>query len=196
MNALITYLLNLLPFTEEELKLITEHCQSLSVKKGQMLLKEGDICRKYTFLVSGCFRMYAVDQKGKEHNISFAAENDWIADIGSFYSEKPSTLNIKALESSLVIQIEQKDLYHLYENITKLNRVFKVMVENKYVELQRHLVQNFSSTAQTRYLSFLEQYPKIKDRLSNAQIASYLGITPEFLSKVRKDIMLEETGKA
>ncbi len=192
MDTLLDYLRNLLPFSELETNLIKERCRILNVKKGQMLLQEGETCKQYSFVISGCFRMYAIDEKGKEHNVSFAAESEWIADIGSFYSEKPSTLNIKALEKGSIIQIEQQDLYYLYENITQLNRVFKVMVENKYVELQRHLVQNFSSTAQTRYLSFLEQYPKIKDRLSNAQIASYLGITAEFLSKVRKDIMLKE----
>lgn len=130
--------------------------------------------------------MYGIDEQGKEHNIQFAAENDWIMDIGSFHTQKASKLNIKALEPSVIMRIEQQDLYFLYLNIPKLDRIYKVIIENKYVELQNHVLQNISSTAQRRYLNFLEQYPNLSSRLPKAQIASYLGITPEFLSKINK----------
>lgn len=153
-----------------------------------MILQEGLPCRHYTFVVEGCFRMYAIDDKGTEHNIQFAAENDWIADIGSFHSGKPSRVFIEAIEASEIIQIEQQDLYFLYLHVPKLDRIFKVIIENKFVELQNRVLQNISSTAQQRYLSFLEQYPNLSRRLPNIQIASYLGITPEFLSKIRKDL--------
>ena len=153
-----------------------------------MILQEGFVCKHYTFVVSGCFKMYGVDDKGYEHNIQFAAEDDWIADIGSFHSQKPSQLFIEAIEPSEILQIELQDLYFLYINIPKLNRIFKVIIENKFVELQNRVLQNFSSTVEQRYLSFLEQYPNLANRLPNTQIASYLGITPEFLSKVRKDL--------
>ena len=92
------------------------------------------------------------------------------------------------MELSTTLQVEQQDLYFLYLNISKLDRIFKVIIENKYVELQNRVLQNFSSTAEQRYVSFLEQYPTLHNRLPNSQIASYLGITPEFLSKVRKDL--------
>lgn len=151
-------------------------------------MQEGFPCKHYSFVVEGCFRMFAVDQKGVEHNLQFAAENDWIADIGSFHSGQPSGLFIEAVEPSVVLQIEQQDLYFLYRNIPKLDRIFKVIIENKYVELQNRVLQTISSTAQERYLTFLEQYPELALRLPNTQIASYLGITPEFLSKIRKDL--------
>lgn len=151
-------------------------------------MSEGTICRYYTFIVAGCFRMYGVDDKGYEHNLQFGAENDWIADIGSFHTRQPSRLNIQAIEDSTILQVEQQDLYILYQNIPKLDRIFKVIIENKYIELQNRVLQNFSSTAELRYLNFLEQYPTLSGRLPNTQIASYLGITPEFLSKIRKDL--------
>ena len=132
--------------------------------------------------------MYGVDDKGYEHNIQFAAENDWIMDIGSFHSQKTSKLNIEAVENSKILQISQIDLYLLYTQIPKLDRIFKVIIENKFIELQNRVLQNFSSTAEQRYLSFLEQYPHLSNRLPNTQIASYLGITPEFLSKIRKGL--------
>ena len=132
--------------------------------------------------------MYGVDAKGGEHNLQFAAEEDWITDIGSFHSGKPSRLYIEAMEPSSVIQIEKNDLLFLYENHSKFDRNFRVVIEDKFVELQNRVLQNISSTAEERYLRFLELYPKLSNRLPNTQIASYLGITPEFLSKIRKGL--------
>ena len=105
-----------------------------------MLLKEGSVCKEYAFVISGCFRMFGVDDRGYEHNIQFVAENDWIADISSFYTEKPSQLNIVALEASEVLEIKQQDLYFLYNEIPLLNRIFKVMIEHKYIELQNRVL--------------------------------------------------------
>jgi CRP/FNR family transcriptional regulator, anaerobic regulatory protein len=177
-----------LPFTDEEASLMETRAVMRKIKRRQTILQEGLICKHYSFVVKGCFRMYSIDEKGTEHNIQFAAENDWITDIGSFYSDKVSKLYIEAIEPSVILQIEKLDLYFLYVSIPKLSRIFKVIVENKYVELQNRVLQNISSTAQQRYLSFLEQYPNLALRLPNTQIASYLGITPEFLSKIRKEI--------
>lgn len=164
-----------------------------NIKRRQAILQEGFPCKHYSFVVEGCFRMFGIDAKGTEHNIQFAADNDrpgsrWIADIGSFHSGKPSKLFIEAIEPSIILQIEKEDLYFLYLNIPKLDRIFKVIIEDKYVELQNRVLQTISSTAKERYLAFLEQYPNLALRLPNTQIASYLGITPEFLSKIRKDL--------
>jgi len=186
--AFFSYLESFMPFSDSEKEVIASKFSPLEIKRKHKLLTSGKVCNAYFFVVSGCFRMYGVDDKGYEHNIQFAADRDWIADIGSFYSQKPSQLNIEALESSLVLRIAQSDLYELSSSQPKLNRIFKIMIENKYIELQNRVLQNFSSTAEERYLAFLDQYPHLKNRLPNTQIASYLGITPEFLSKIRKDL--------
>ena len=188
MQALIEHLQKFVPFSEEEWDLIAGKAQKSSIKRRQKILQEGDICKHYSFVLGGCFRMYGIDDKGYEHNIQFASESDWIADIGSFYAKKPSKLYIEAIEPSSILQIEQQDLYALYTKIPKLSIAFKVIIENKYVELQNRVLQNFCSTTQQRYLSFLEQYPHLSNRLPNTQSASYMGITPEFLSKIRKDL--------
>lgn len=185
---LIRHLESFIPLKGSEKALFEDRFVTRPVKRREKILVAGEVCKHYTFVVEGCFRMFGVDDKGFEHNIQFAAENDWIADIGSFHTQKPSQLNIEALEAGLVLQIKQQDLYFLYTNIPKLNMIFKVLIELKYIELQNRVLQNFSSTAEQRYLSFLEQYPHLFNRLPNTQIASYLGITPEFLSKVRKKI--------
>jgi len=184
---LIRFFQSYLPLDEGEIQLIEQRVTGRRIKRRQMIQQEGFACKYYTFIVEGCFRMYGVDNKGVEHNIEFAAENNWIADIGSFHSGKPGKLFIEAIEPSLILQIEKQDLYFLYQSIPKLDRIFKVVIENKFVELQNHVLQNISSTAQQRYLGFLEQYPKLASRLPNTQIASYLGITPEFLSKIRSE---------
>ena len=185
-QPLIEYFKNYIPLNEEERDLLDKRVTRRKIKRKQMILQEGMVCKHYSFVVEGCIKMYGVDGKGVEHNIQFAAENDWIADIGSFHSNKPSKLFIEALEPSTLLQIEKQDLYFLYRSIPKLDRIFKVIIENKFVELQTRVLQNISSTAQERYQSFLEQYPQLALRLPNTQIASYLGITPEFLSKIKE----------
>lgn len=189
MQVLIDYFQAYLPFKVEEKELIISKVTLRNIKRRQMILQEGVVCKYYFFVMEGCFKMYAVDEKGNEHNLQFAAEKDWITDIGSFHAQKPSKLFIEAIEPSVILQIEQQDLYFLYTNIPKLNIIFKVIIENKFIELQNRVLQNISSTGQQRYLNFLEQYPNLASRLPNTQIASYLGITPEFLSKIRKDIV-------
>lgn len=188
MKLLFDHFEKYLPLSNEEKKLFEGKITQRTIKRRELILRAGFTCRHYSFVVKGCFKMYGIDDKGKEHNIQFAAEGDWIADISSFHSKKPSQLFIEAVEPSILIQIEQEDLYFLYLNLPKLDRIFKVIIENKYVELQNRVLQNISSTAQQRYLNFLEQYPHLAFRLPNTQIASYLGITPEFLSKIRKDL--------
>jgi CRP-like cAMP-binding protein len=195
LQPLVNYFENFLPFAEGEKELLEGRVSERKVKRKQSILLEGFPCRHYSFVVQGCVRMFGIDQKGTEHNLQFAAENDWITDIGSFHTGKPGKLFIEAIEPSILLQIDKQDLYFLYSNIPKLDRIFRVIIEDKYVELQNRVLQNISSTAPERYLAFLEQYPSLALRLHNTQIASYLGITPEFLSKIKKDIAIDPTLK-
>jgi len=188
LDAFFSQLESFVPLKAEDREMMEKKLSFGSVKRKGKLLVAGEVCRDFYFVVSGCFRLFGVDDRGFEHNIQFAAEQDWIADISSFYSQKPSQLHIAALEASEVIRISRQDLTGLFLSVPRLNRIFRVMIEHKYIELQNRVLQNFSSTAEQRYLAFLEQYPHLKNRLPNTQIASYLGITPEFLSKIRKDI--------
>jgi len=132
--------------------------------------------------------MYQVDDKGNIHILQFASENNWVADIGSFHEKKPSKLNIDALEDTMVLQISYEDLTGMYDLAPKFNRIFRVMVENSYVALQRRMLQNISSSAEDRYLSFLQNYSHLVNRIPQTQIAAYLGITPEFVSRIRNNL--------
>ena len=187
-QPLINYFENHLPLNEEEKSAVEEYFKERRVKRRQFILQEGDICKHNTFIVEGCFRMYTVDDKGKEHNLQFAIENWWIGDISSFHSEKPSKLYIEALENSIILQCKKEDQLKLFVDYPKFNRIFRVLAENAMVSLQNRILQNISSTAEERYLDFAERYPHFFNRISNVQIASYLGVTPEFLSTIRKKI--------
>ncbi len=187
-QALIHYFENFLPLSKEEKLFVEEAFKQRKIKRRQFILQEGEISKYNTFVVEGCFRMYFVDEKGKEHNLQFAIENWWIGDIGSFHSEEPSKLYIEALENSVILQIEKQDQLKLFVDYPKFNRIFRVFTENALVSTQRRILQNISSTAEERYLDFLKRYPHFFNRISNVQIASYLGVTPEFLSTIRKKI--------
>lgn len=187
-ESLIEYFNQFLPLSEEEQTIVKEVFKERSIKRRQFILNEGDVCTINTFVIKGCFRMYTIDDKGKEHNLQFAIENWWISDIGSFYSDEPSKLYIEALENSLVLQIKKEDQLRLYKEHPKFNQIFRVLNENAFVSAQRRILQNISSSAEERYLDFIKRYPHFINRISNVQIASYIGVTPEFLSKIRKEI--------
>ncbi len=188
LNKLFTHFENYLPLDDVEKKEVSERLIERNIKRRQFILQEGDVCRHYTFVIFGCFKMYGVDKNGTDHIIQFASENEWIAEIGSFYSNKPSRLYIEALEPSMVLQIEKSNLLYLYTNFPKFDRNFRVIMENKLIDLENRMLQNISVTAEERYQIFLEYYPHLANRIPNTQIASYLGITPEFLSKIRNNI--------
>ena len=187
-QPVIDYFQSILPLTQEEQAIVAEVFIARKVKRRHFILQQGDICTLNTFVVEGCFRMYMIDANGKEHNLQFAIENWWIGDIGSFHSEAPSQLYIEAMENAVVLQIKRKDQLRLFVEYPKFNRIFRVIAENALISTQKRVLQNISSTAEERYLDFLQHYPDFFHRISNVQIASYLGVTPEFLSTIRKKL--------
>jgi len=186
LERIISYFSRHFPLNTKEREEVKRLFTQRLVKRKGYLLQEGEVCRHYFFVVSGCFRMFAVDSNFREHNLQFAAEDDWIADFQSFYDESPSKLFIEALEPSVVLLIRHEDLLYLYINYHKFDRNFRIMIERKLIDYQSRILQNISSSAEERYSAFQKQNPHLMNRLPSTQVASYLGITPEFLSKIRK----------
>ena len=184
-DVLFTHFDRYLALDAAERKALKERSRVRRLKKRGFLLQEGEVCRSYAFVVEGCLRMYEIDEKGVEHNLQFAQENEWIVDIGSFHAEKPSSLFIEALEPSTVICIEHADLLHLYTEHPKFDRNFRVIIEDQFVELQQRMLRRNASSAEQRYAHFVEQHPSLAARVPKVHIASYLGVTPEFLSRLR-----------
>ncbi|NML65999.1 Crp/Fnr family transcriptional regulator [Hymenobacter sp. RP-2-7] len=175
------------PLNAQEAEALAAYCTRRQIKRRQLLLQTGEICRHVYFVVAGCLRLYAVDTGGKAHNLQFAVENEWLSDLASFYAEQPSGVFIEALESTSVLQISHDDLLDLFVRFHKFDRNFRILIERQYLQLQDRLLQSISTPAEARYRAFLAQYPHWAARLPNTQIAAYLGITPEFLSKIRRD---------
>jgi len=162
------------------------------IPKKNFLLREGEICKFEGFVTKGLFRVYHIDKNGFEQILYFAIENWWITDIDSFTTETPSQLFIEALEDSEVLVISKKDKEFAYTNLPKIEKLFRVMTQKTHVALQRRMIDNLSKTAESRYIEFTEKYPQLIQRLSNIQIAAYLGITNVFLSNIRKKIAVKK----
>lgn len=184
-EPLLEYFDRLIPLNQTEKDWVLASFHPRLFRKRQYVLQEGNVSTLFYFVVRGCLRMYKVDKKGVTHILQFAPENYWVMDIKSFHGIKPSALNIDALEDSVVLQITREDLISLYLKAPKFDRIFRVLIENSYARLQERLLQNISSTAEERYQTFQEIYPQLANRLPQLQIASFLGITPEFLSRLR-----------
>lgn len=178
--------------SEKELSDFCSLFKSKTIKKKEFLLRESETCKFEGFVTKGLFRVFHIDSNGFEQVLYFAIENWWITDIDSFTNEIPSQLFIEALEDSEVLLISKKDKKFAYENLPKIEKLFRVMTQKTHVALQRRMIDNLSKTADQRYLDFIGKYPQLHQRLSNLQIAAYLGISHEFLSKIRKKISLKK----
>lgn len=156
-----------------------------TLKRKKSYLKSGVVCKYSAFVVEGALKSFTVDKEGKEHILNFATPGWWISDLYSLISQKPSILNIDAIADSEVLMLSRQNQQLLYAKIPKFERFFRILIENSLVANQQRLIDNLSSTAEDRYLHFIKKYPSIPSCVPQHSIASYLGITPEFLSKIR-----------
>ncbi|AZA83481.1 hypothetical protein C1637_15525 [Chryseobacterium lactis] len=175
--------------SEEEFRQFAEPFELKKFKKKETVLKEGDYCLFEGFVLNGCFKVYYLNENGFEQALYFAVEGWWITDIDSLINHVPSILNIEALEDSEVLMISKKDKDFLYETMPQIEKLFRIMNQQSSVALQRRILSLTGKTADKRYLEFLEKYPGLEQRLTQQQVASYLGITHEFLSKIRKKLL-------
>ncbi|MDV7186546.1 Crp/Fnr family transcriptional regulator [Lutibacter sp. TH_r2] len=168
---------------------LDEICNNFELKiinKKEFLLTQGSIFNYEGFVIEGCFRIFTIDKNGNENTLYFAVKDWWLMDIDSFMNQSPSDLNIQALENSKVLLINRTNKYSLYKLYPIVEKLFRIMSQKALVAWQRRLIRNHSQTAKERYFYFIKNYPNIASKISNKQIASYLGITHEFLSKIKK----------
>lgn len=157
-----------------------------SFNKKEHLLKAGEICDWEAFVEKGCLRVYYLDENGGEVNLMFAVEDWWVSDLASKVDKRPSELYIEALEDTEVLMIKAKDKEDLYRRIPAFESLFRQLLERALSTLQHRFVTTVAKPAEERYEEFLKRYPEIPNRISQKHIAAYLGITPEFLSKIRR----------
>ena len=185
-DLLISSLQQYIPLSDRDQQLIIACLRERKVKKGQFLVHEGAVSRCTNFVNEGSVRTYFIDLNGQEHIVQFAIEGWWISDLNSFILQVPATFNVQAIEDSVIVELPFESLEMLYEQIPKLERYFRIVTQRAFVAFQQRIVQNISMTAEDRYLAFQQKYPKIELRIPQRLVASYLGISAEFLSKIKK----------
>ena len=189
MNLILQNIAKHINLTKEEQEIFTNYLQTKKIKRKQFLLTDGDICKHSAFVTTGCLRGYTVDKGGIEHVLNFAPPDWWIADMYSLLSQKPGILNIEALEDTEVLLLSKANQEKLYLEIPKFEHFFRVLVENSLVASQQRLIDGLSLTAEERYNNFCKRYPTLIDNLPQKQIASYIGVTPEFFSRMRSEMV-------
>ena len=170
---------------EEEKDYFLSLLKEEKVVRKTFLLQEGQLCRNIFYVQSGTIRAYYTDKSGKESTIMFAIADWWITDMYCFINALPAMLNIVALEDSVILQLQKKDWEQLLQTKPVFEKYFRVLMQNAYIREQLRIIQNLSISAEERYDNFLLKYPQVVKQVTQKQIASYLGITPEFLSTIR-----------
>lgn len=184
-NQIDQYVGRCISLDENELADFHSILHHKKVKKKTFLLRKGEICDFEAYIIKGCIKVYYLDDDGNEVILLFAIEDWWVSDIASFTDRKPSNLFIETLEDCELLVVRYEDKEMLYQKVPRLERMFRLMIQRAYVVLQNRFFATLSQPAEERYLDFLKRYPTIPQRVPQHQIAAYLGISPEFLSKIR-----------
>lgn len=171
--------------SDEEKMILIEHLKVTQFQKKSFLLREGEICNFEAYINKGSIRKYYINENGHEFILQFAVEDWWISDIASFHEQKPSKLYIEVLEDSELFILTPNSKEELLSKVPKLERFFRLLVQKSIVAGQNRLINTVSNTAEEKYLEFIKLYPTIPQRVPQHLIASYLGISAEFLSKIR-----------
>ncbi|MFM8911478.1 MAG: Crp/Fnr family transcriptional regulator [Flammeovirgaceae bacterium] len=191
LHQLFVHINKTVPLNSDEEKTITSKATVRKFLKGQFLVQQGDVCKHESFVLSGCLKTFYTDAEGQEHIVMFAIENWWTADLGSFITQTPARYNVQCLDNTEVVQLSFEALEELYQKVPKLERFFRIIIQRAFASSWHRITDLHSIPAKERYLKFREQYPAIEQRVPQYMIASYLGITKEFLSKIRNQLALD-----
>ena len=187
-DLLISSISRHISLTVEEIGFFTSLLKSRSLATGAFLLREGDVCKYESFVIKGCLKTYYLDENGLEHIIDFSIEEWWADDLYSLLTQTASKSNIKAIEDTDILQISKNDLELLYQKIPKFERFFRILFQNAFITQREQINLALSASAEERYLLFIKKKPYAEKRFAQKDIASYLGITPQFLSTLKKKL--------
>jgi CRP-like cAMP-binding protein len=174
--------------SEAEQKLVKTFFSPKKIRKKQYLLQEGNICRHLAFVEKGLLRSYSVDEKGIEHMIHFAWEGWWMADMLSFLSNEPSTYHIDAIEDAELLLISQQDFEEMLLKVPVMERYFRILFQNNIISKERRLISSITNSAEEKYIHLTATNPELIKRIPQQLVASYLGITPETLSRIKNKL--------
>ena len=187
-NSKIKEIFKDLPFSDKQIEVIESVFHKVSFKKGSKLLKANDKVDYQYYILEGCLRTYHIDAHGKEHTVQFGIKDWWISDYTAFFSTSKAIMTIEVIQDATMYRISREDKERLYKQIASIETFFRIKLERAFAALQNRILSNLSQTATERYLNFIQTYPNIDKSIKNYHIASYLGITTESLSRIRKDL--------
>jgi len=177
--------------TSDDEQEFSSYLRKVRIKKKQLIVQPGFTCTHQTYVVKGAFKSYFVNNDGVEYTIQFAIDDWFISDFNSYITQTPASLFVEAFEDSIILQIEYNDAEKLCSNNPKFERFFRIVAQKSFAFAQRRILSNIGKTAEERYIEFNSMYPSIVQRVPQYALASYLGMTPEFLSKIRKKLTLK-----
>jgi len=187
-DSILTEIFNEGDFSKGELNTIGTLLKKIDLKKGDILLSQGETVLFTHFVYSGCLRTYFIDESGKEHTLQFAIKDWWISDYTAFFTGDKALMNIECIQNATIFKLSRNKMEQLYIDVPKFETFFRKKLERRFMTLQKRVLSNLALTAKERYLSFINAYPLIEQNIKNYHIASYLGITTESLSRIRKEI--------
>ncbi|MDR3712961.1 MAG: cyclic nucleotide-binding domain-containing protein [Puia sp.] len=176
------------PLTEDDREIIKRHFTPKKLKKKQFLLQEGDVANRLAFVEKGALYSYSTDSKGARHIIQFAFEGWWISDLYSYFTKEPSKLAIEVLEECELLLMDYGQQQALLKSCPAFETYTRTLYQNAYIALQGRIENTIGLSTEEKYARLAEQYPMIPNRVPLHLIASYLGVTPETLSRIRKQI--------
>lgn len=174
--------------TEEEAGRLLSIVEPVRIKKRQFIDQPGYVCDYRNYVVEGAFRSFYLDREGKDHTVQIAVEDWFVSDFFSYITQTPATLFVEALEDSLILRMRYRDIEGLCAEMHAMSEYFRISTERAFAFSRKRALSNISKSAKDRYLELLERYPNIVQRVPQKYIASYLGMSPEFLSKIRRGI--------
>ena len=194
MNQLFDYINSYAPngISIEDFEMIKSYFIHKKIRKKQYFLQEGDVCKHFGFILKGAMRQYTIDDKGTEHIVQLAVENWWAGDRESYIMATPSIYNIDAWEDTELLLISRQDVIELHQRCPAFVETVKVMDDRNNIANQRRITSSISASAEKRYTSFIECYPNLVERFPQHIIASYLGITKDTLSRVKRQLLFKE----
>ncbi len=187
-KAIVDHIFEDVHLTVQERTLIFSKLEYVTVKKGQVLLTQAQEIKNQFFVIEGCLRTFYLDELGKEYTLQFAVKDWWISDYIALWTDNKTVLNIECIRTSKLVSISQKSLDQLFVEIPKLNTFFRQKLQKAFVRQEKRILSNLTKSAKERYLDFIRVYPDFEKFIKNFHIASYLGITTQSLSRIRKDI--------
>ena len=174
--------------TSEDVTFLESILEEIHIPKGTTLLSANELVSEQYYVLQGCLRTYFIDESGKEHTLQFAIQDWWISDYTAFFTEEKAIMHIESIQDTKVLKLSRKNMELMFKRIPSLESFFRKKLERAFASFQKRILSNLAQPAKERYLDFIKTYPNIEQSVKNYHIASYLGITTESLSRIRREL--------